>query len=187
MPTLPGREAYARQAIDCFRSQDYPAKELLIVTEKPEKFVDLEDDNICIIKAKEKEAAPKITQALHLMSGHLVMRWDDDDINFSHRIRSSVSEFMHSPAKAMGLKAGFFVTYSPRGFYYCPPLSDDWLHPSGIFWPDAWKERHDLRGVQFAPLQDITIMAVGVHPGNTVGKNGYLKYRMPLEVQLNVQ
>lgn len=182
MPTFAGRETFARNAITFFRLQDYLQKELLVVTPNPGHFADLEDDNIKVIKATAHDEETKITHALNLMSGQVAMRWDDDDISFGHRIGCSVQEFLHNSAKVMGLKHGFIIRYSSKRLFYCPPLSSDWLHPSGIFWPDHWKGNNDFRGVPFAPLENITIMAFGAHSNNTMRKDGWMKYPLPLEV-----
>ena len=182
MPALEGREDFARLSIAHFQRQDYREKELLIVTLNPGNFADLEDENIRVIKASAKDEETRITQGCNLMSGKVAMRWDDDDISFPHRIGASLHEFLHNPAKVMGLTHGFLFRYATRQVYYCPPMSVDWMHPSGIFWPDHWKGRHDFRGVPFAPLQNITVMAIGAHPGNTMRKDGWMKYPIPLEV-----
>lgn len=182
MPALEGREAFARQAVEYFRRQDYREKELLIMTLQPDNFADLEDENIRVIRAEVQSETRKITQAVNLMSGEVVVRWDDDDVSFPHRISASLKEFLHNPAKVMGLVHGFILQYAPRQLFYCPPMSVDWMHPSAIFWPDHWNGRNDFRGVAFAALENITVMAIGAHPGNTARKTGWMRYRSPLEV-----
>lgn len=182
MPTPDGRQAYARRAIKFFQAQNYPNKELLILTYTPCDFVYAINDNIRVIRAEKRTDYERITQGISEATGDVIFRWDDDDISFSHRISATLSEFLKSHAKVMGLTNGFFYEYATKHIYYCPPMSGDYMHPSGVFWPSAWEGRNGCQPEKFMPLQDITIMMIGVHKGNTINKRGWLKHRVPFRV-----
>lgn len=182
MPALEGRHAFGREAVRFFRAQDYPNRELILVTSEPEKFADLEDANIKVVLAREKTDYERVTQGIHEASGDIILRWDDDDISFPHRISATLKEFLHNPAKVMGWVQGFFFEYATRYIYYCPPIQGDYMHPSGIMWRDAWEGRNGCQPKNFAPLEDLTVMMIGVHPGQTINKRGWMKYRTRFEV-----
>lgn len=184
LPPLEGREpAFARRAIYYFQRQTYDLKELVIVTESPEKFADLEDENIKVVKAFDSSDTGKVTQGIEEASGDVIFRWDDDDISFPNRVMESLAEFKTNAASVMGLTSAFFYDYENRSIHYCPLIRNDYFHPSGVMWRNAWEGRNGCQPRKFAPLQNITVMLIGAHPSNTVNKRGWMKHRTFFEVK----
>lgn len=168
---------FARRAIYYFQRQTYDLKELVVMAEKPERFADLEDPNIKVVRASDTTDTGKVTQGINASDGDVIFRWDDDDISLPYRISQSLAEFKVNAASVMGLTSAFFYDYKSQYIYYGPGIRNDYFHPSGVMWRDAWEGRNECQPKKFAPLEDITVMLIGAHEGNTINKRGWMKYK----------
>lgn len=188
LPVLEGRAPeFARRAIYYFQRQTYDLKELVVMAEKPERFADLEDPNIKVVRASDTTDTGKVTQGINASDGDVIFRWDDDDISFPHRIMESLAEFKFKGkgASVMGLTSAFIYDYNDRSIHYCPLIRNDYFHPSGVMWRDAWEGRNKCKPEKFAPLQNVSVMMIGAHDGNTINKRGWMKHRTFFEVKDN--
>jgi len=91
MPTR-GHLVPARFAIDCFRRQSYPAKELVIICRSPDsevkRHVDaLGDPSIRAFDAPDAATVGDLrNEAVARSRGEFVATWDDDDLHHPDRL-----------------------------------------------------------------------------------------------------
>lgn len=81
MPTY-NRRQFIPNAIRCFRSQDYPNKELLIVDDGTHAVSDLvpPDPQVRYLRLPSRQAiGAKRNLACEQSSGFFIAHWDDDD------------------------------------------------------------------------------------------------------------
>lgn len=94
MPTR-NRRAFVPRAVDCFRRQDHPARELVIVDDGDDPIAslvrDLAGDDPAITYHRLPHPlplGPKRNLAVSLARGELIAHWDDDDWSAPHRLRT---------------------------------------------------------------------------------------------------
>ena len=88
------RPALAQRAIQCFRKQTYPNKELVVVDDDPhdelERWVDaLHDPQIQYMKLPDENKALGELRGISLREarGEYISQWDDDDMSHPERLR----------------------------------------------------------------------------------------------------
>lgn len=82
-PTIPGRGAWLERAIECFESQTYSPRELVIV-----------GDDLCL--------GDKRNLACSLARGEIIAHWDDDDWSFPGRLAGQVGRLLLTGASVTG-------------------------------------------------------------------------------------
>ena len=112
MPTCPGREKMARYAVEQFKNQTWPNKELVIVNEGTEWITDGTHNNIREVRVQPGHK----NGALHnigdgIAKGDYIIRWDDDDIHHPDRIRLQVQSVMISggPCSTLGKRIHYIL------------------------------------------------------------------------------
>lgn len=79
MPTR-GRADLVERAIACFRAQDYPDRELIIVHDRDSDLPPgIAGDDVRILRAQENSIGGKRNQAVAAARGAIIAQWDDDD------------------------------------------------------------------------------------------------------------
>lgn len=82
------------EAVQCFRDQDYPNKELLILNDTPgqELVLDKPDPQVHIINFPQRFQCLgyKFQYGIAAAKGSLFCMWDDDDLNLPHRLTWSM-------------------------------------------------------------------------------------------------
>jgi glycosyltransferase involved in cell wall biosynthesis len=133
--------AVARRAIDCFASQDYQPRELVIVADGYDHY-----DAIARY-ADERCQAPVVTTAVprHSLSlgslrntaialarGELICQWDDDDFAHPHRLTAQIRHLQAHGADACFLTDQLHFVSRTRSLYWC-----NWSRPEvlGLRWP----------------------------------------------------
>ncbi len=91
LPTynLPERLELVAEAVESFFRQDYPHKELIIVSDQEIAF---SHPDVKILVGKWATLGEKLNAAIAISSGELICRFDDDDISMPNRISSQVRD-----------------------------------------------------------------------------------------------
>lgn len=98
MPTR-NRRQWVPMAIQCFKAQDYPNRELVVVDDGPEPVADLVqrsgDARIRYIRIHgHNSVGAKLNVAVRMASGPILARWDDDDYHAFWRLTYQVANLM---------------------------------------------------------------------------------------------
>jgi hypothetical protein len=190
------RPKLAKGAVECFRAQTYPAKELLIWDTSDE--VDSYQSRIDRVAQVFADKAPRTIGALRneanaynavWHSSEILIHWDDDDWSHPDRIAGQVALLEESGADVVGYNEMLFWR-ADRG--------QAWLysntHPKGYalgtslcYWRKTWERHHfanDTQGVEERWLREKKVvsetamyldgeplMIARIHSGNT--SSGY--------------
>jgi len=106
MPTA-NRAAFIPGALDCFLSQDYPDRELIILDDGEQvvpRGLIPDDERIRYFRTAPKETTGnKRNACCELSRGEVICHWDDDDWSASDRISRQVETLQsHPEAKVTG-------------------------------------------------------------------------------------
>lgn len=89
MVTKAGREQMAARAIEAWRAQSYPLRELIVVADNPDAFNGL-PANVKVVQATRATLGGIRQQSVAAARGDLVTIWDDDDEYDPDRIATQV-------------------------------------------------------------------------------------------------
>jgi glycosyltransferase involved in cell wall biosynthesis len=108
LPTY-DRRGFVQRAVEYFRRQDYPARELVIVDDGTDPVDDLTGDragtSIRYVRLADRQTiGAKRNIGCAAATGSLVLHWDDDDWMPSDRISRQVSAFLAAPVDVSGLR-----------------------------------------------------------------------------------
>lgn len=123
MPTR-NRAAFALQAIELFRRQDYPNRELLIVDDGDD---DLEsrlpdDQRIRYVRAPRGESiGAKRNRACASARGAFIAQWDDDDWYGASRLSAQLAPMLAGRADISGLVTPLFFDLPAWRFWSVSP------------------------------------------------------------------
>jgi glycosyltransferase involved in cell wall biosynthesis len=190
MPTKNRRE-FAARAIDYFRRQDYPNRELVIVDDGDDRIADLarDDERIRYVPLDRRlTLGAKRNLACEHARGSLIVHWDDDDWHASHRLDYQVRTMRETGADVCGTDRLLF--YDPggdRGLEYVYPRgARRWLAGGTLCYRREWWRTHRFDNVQvgedgafvaatrtarLVTLRDPTFYVATIHPGNTSPKH----------------
>ena len=130
--TANGRIEYFKKSVQCFLSQTYPNKELLIINEGPREYQEeiseyiSQFDNADIrteFLNGEYTLGALRNISIGLADGDLFCQWDDDDFNAPQRLATQYSFMFHNPDVQ--------VCYLSDQLHY-------YFHNNEIYWED-WK------------------------------------------------
>jgi glycosyltransferase involved in cell wall biosynthesis len=127
MPTM-DRRVFVPRAIEYFRRQDYPAKELVILDDGRDPVTDLvpgDDPAIAYRRLDHRVVlGAKRNLACEMARGTIIAHWDDDDWQAPHRLSTQVSRLVAGGHDLCGSRALRF---------YDPATSRAWLYrwPTG--------------------------------------------------------
>ena len=90
-----------KKAIECFNSQTYPNKELILVTDERNIYLDtlesLAGGNIKLVKAPRGSVIGKLRNlSVDNANGDYIATWDDDDISFEDRLTEQYKAIIQS-------------------------------------------------------------------------------------------
>lgn len=134
LPTA-NRRQFLPGAIECFRRQDYPRRELIIVDDGADGIADLVpeegtgDAPIRYVRLNSRHTiGAKRNLACSEAQGEIVLHWDDDDWAAPWRIRYQAQQLLEASAAICGLV---------RLYYYEPSTARAWeyKYPGG---PKPW-------------------------------------------------
>jgi hypothetical protein len=189
MPTA-NRRRFVPQAIEYFRRQDYPRKELLILDDGHDSIQDLVPPAADIHYHRipgRRTLGSKRNQACQLAHGELLLHWDDDDWMAPDRIRRQTEALLHADADLCGLRKLLFfdVQRGTPWLYEYPARQRTWLAGGTLlyrrsFWqsnpfPDVqvgedtrfvWSQRR----VRVAELDALDLYLALIHSTNTSPK-----------------
>lgn len=186
MPTR-NRRLYVPRAIAAFLSQDYAARELVIVDDGEDAIADLvpRDPRIRYLRlAKTASIGAKRNQACGLARGTVIVHWDDDDWHAHWRLSYQVGELLRRGAKVCGAdRLWFYDEQSHEAFQYVfTGQSGTWL-AGGTFCyrRDLWEcnsfadvcNGEDTRFIRAVSRSVLAVLArsdfyvASIHPGNT--------------------
>jgi len=182
------RRHMIRAALEAYRSQDWPNKELIVIDDGSPDVRDLcakIPDCVYIYVAGPNKIGVKRNLACEAASGEVVCHWDDDDWSASNRISDQVSRLLESGKAVSGYHSMLFWD-GQRGFRYkgAPDYS---LGTALCYRKDFWRKhsfikedgRHfeDNAFVQAArneqqivSVDAETRMVARIHPKNTAPK-----------------
>jgi glycosyltransferase involved in cell wall biosynthesis len=114
-----GDLAPARFAIECYRSQTYTNRELIIVCDRPESplssfLEELADPSIKFCPAARMVLGDLRNASVGAASGALLCQWDDDDLFHPRRLEYQVATLLQSGAAAHFLER-WLVWWPARG------------------------------------------------------------------------
>lgn len=119
MPTY-NRRAFVPQALEYFRRQDYPNRELIIVDDGNDRVGeltrDLADVQYFHLPGRKSIGAKRNLACAHAR-GEIIAHWDDDDWYSSDRLRYQVMPIIAGNADMTGLENAF-VLQLPTGEFW---------------------------------------------------------------------
>ncbi|HEV2914380.1 MAG TPA: glycosyltransferase [Pyrinomonadaceae bacterium] len=121
MPTY-NRRPFLSQAIEYFKRQDYPRRELIIVDDGTDAIGKLipRDPSIRYIHLPDKRSiGAKRNRACEAARGQLIILWDDDDWYADDRISYQVAPLVAGSADVTALGNGLFYYLPTRQFWAC--------------------------------------------------------------------
>lgn len=144
LPTK-GRREYAQQAVDCFRKQTYPQRELVILDDDSDPSFeanrfDPQRDGILYFRHSEGlTIAEKRNRCVEAASGDILMHWDSDDWSAADRMADQVARLEISGKDVTGYHSMLFWDTDQRRavFYRGRPLFA--IGTSLTFTYDWWK------------------------------------------------
>jgi len=144
MPTY-NRRAWIRRSIDCFLSQDYSERELVIVDDGSDAVGDLvpADPRIRYHRLDRKlSIGAKRNLACELAAGSLIAHWDDDDWYPSWRLSRQVAALASSPSDLCGTnQLYFFDDAGQRAFLYTCHDRRPWVAGSSfVYKKSLWQQ-----------------------------------------------
>ena len=119
MPTY-NRRPFIQLALECFRAQTYPRKELVVVDDGSDPVADLLEG---VAEVKYRRLARRLTigakrnLACQEAQGDIIAHWDDDDWYAPMRLEFQVAPLLAGTADLTGL-ASRFVLEMPRGQFW---------------------------------------------------------------------
>jgi glycosyltransferase involved in cell wall biosynthesis len=113
MVTQRKRIGLARRAIECFRQQDYPAKELVVVS----------DDDVSELGVPFHQVPTGLVLgdlrnlAIGRAHGQFLAQWDDDDIHHPERLSKQIKALTSNPAADGCALQRWTVAWPARNLY----------------------------------------------------------------------
>ncbi|MDB4916773.1 MAG: glycosyl transferase family 2 [Gemmatimonadetes bacterium] len=119
MPTL-NRLPFVKLALECFRRQLYPAKELIIVddgTEGLEELVAGHSQVRYVRTSRRLTIGTKRNIACQAAAGEFIVHWDDDDWYGPRRLQLQVEPLLRGDADITGMQNEFVLELESRRFW----------------------------------------------------------------------
>ncbi len=185
MPTA-NRRAFVAQAINLFRAQDYPKKELLI-------FEDGDECNADIALGVKYHSTPgrlstgeKRNWACQIAQGEIICLWDDDDYYGPERLSRQMQPLLSDKADITGLTLDVVVNVSDWTAWRCTPTLSTEVFKSGIvngtlmfrksLWGSAVTYPHKTIGEDTDFLHALLAQRARLTPVENGGDFVYIRY-----------
>jgi predicted O-methyltransferase YrrM len=151
MPTF-DRRNFVPHAIDYFKRQDYPKKELIIVDDGADGVADLvpSDDRIQYVRLLQRlTVGAKRNLACERSTGSLIAHWDDDDWHSPQRLSCQVDHLLNSKAAICGQKnLLFFDVRDGKAWQFSYPDGQrPWLSGNSLLYTRAFWAAHRFREI----------------------------------------
>jgi glycosyltransferase involved in cell wall biosynthesis len=151
MPTH-DRRAFVVRAIDCFRQQDYPNLELIVVDDGTAPIEDLivDDSRIRYLRLERKlTVGAKRNYACERARGDVIVHWDDDDWYPPRRVRVQVCAMLEKRADISGTsRLYYYDTTSGRAFRYQYEGQPRWVAGNTLAYRRDFWRRHPFQDLQ---------------------------------------
>jgi glycosyltransferase involved in cell wall biosynthesis len=152
MPTA-DRRRFVPQAIRCFRAQDYPDKELVILDDGADSVADLvpDDPQVRYVRLATKLGlGAKRNECVRVSRGHLIMHWDDDDWMAPYRISYQVDALLREGGELCGLRDMLFHDRetSRTWLYNYPAHQRLWLAGGSLLYTRDFWQRAPFPNIQ---------------------------------------
>jgi len=192
MPTK-DRAPFAAQAVEYFRCQDYPNRELVIVYDEQRDLpANLDGDKR--IRLLQVTAGSSIgykrNQACRIAKGEIIIHWDDDDWMAPGWIRCQSEHLLREKADITGLTKPYFCSPQQEKAwqYIYPDNQKTWVLGGSLCYTRAFWERNPFQELnigedsgfvwsqnpkKIAPHHHIELYVALVHDKNTSPKFTY--------------
>ena len=149
-----GRLRLLKQAIDCYLSQTWSRRELLIVVGGSERYQAavadhlalLEHDEIRLVRAEPGLVLGQMrNQSLEEARGEFVCQWDDDDLYHPERLRLQYEALARAGADACYLTELLQFFADERALYWLDWSRFSLFGPAAQMLPGSLLARHDGR------------------------------------------
>lgn len=144
MPTA-GREQFVPKAVEYFRRQDYPRKELVVVDDGdvPVRNLLYGSGRVVYIRLHQRKqvVGVKRNHACDAANGDIIVHWDDDDWYAPDWISRQVKTLIDEQADICGLDKVFFYdpTLSNCWQYVYPENEQKWVYGATLaYWKKFW-------------------------------------------------
>jgi len=129
MPTR-DRRAFVPAAIDYFRRQDYPNRELVIVDDGRDAVSDLipPDPQFRYLRTALASVGEKRNAAVRAARGTYIAHWDDDDWYSAGRLSAQVQMLRSGSCDVSALSMRHVLCMPGMQFWRCEPAYHAWLH-----------------------------------------------------------
>ncbi len=125
--TQEGRLRLFERSLRCYLAQDYPSRQLVVVTAAGRRYRDRLAQHLKQVGATQVTlvAAPRLTLGslrgigVSRACGPLVCQWDDDDLNHPHRLTAQVAVMRRLGARASFLHDHLHFFQWNRKLYWC--------------------------------------------------------------------
>lgn len=139
MPTM-GRQQWAREAVEMFQAQTYPAKELVVVDDAMDPSFAVPPGGTLYRRGPRETIGAKRNIACGMATGPIIMHWDSDDRYSADRMEHQVRLLIESGTDMVGYHVvpwfesdGQMRTGEYRGLSAWP------LGVSFCYWRDSWE------------------------------------------------
>lgn len=188
LPTR-GRRELAAQALDCFLSQTYRDKQLVILDDAndPSFDVALWGDGIIYTRHKSRSIAEKRNLCCELAHGEVIAHLDSDDFSAPERISDQVNALESSGKSVTGYRC--VPMYDEiTGLWYAHDISEKRAYGTSLAYLKPWWKEHPFpvnERAEDAQFCDVAtdakqsyfytdsreLMAARIHKGNTAEKS----------------
>jgi glycosyltransferase involved in cell wall biosynthesis len=190
MPTRNRREFIPR-ALDCFRRQDYPNLELVIVDNGSNSIADLvpDDSRIRYFQVPSSLTLGALRNyACERTLGQIIVHWDDDDWYPPHRVRTQVQALVAGNAHISGTSTLYYydVTHRRAFLYQYSCVPKTWVAGNTLAYRRSLWQGHPFPNLQVGEdasfvwncreasvvdLKDPTLCVASIHDTNACHKN----------------
>ena len=160
MPTF-NRRKFVPQAIEYFRRQDYPRRELIILDDGDDPVADLipDDENIHYLRLVGRQTVgAKRNRGAQEAAGALLANWDDDVWIAPWRLRYQAAALLQRQADLVGIAE--MLHYEPasnRAWHSARPTGGrTWMSGATFLYRKSFWERHPYPNSQ--PGSDIAFL-----------------------------
>lgn len=185
MPTRNRRE-YIPAAIQCYLSQTWANKELLICDDGEEFIKDLLPDDVRYFRFEHQTTGAKRNELCSLAKGAFIAHFDDDDYSHPARLKEQYKLLISNQAGLVGYRTMFFIDeeYKKAYLYEGPPRYA--LGTSLFYRKDTWRGHKfpdqlvgedgvflkSVGGAVSVPANDRLVARI--HDGNTSAKRPWV-------------
>jgi glycosyltransferase involved in cell wall biosynthesis len=177
---MEGRKEFLARAVECFQSQTYPNRELLIVADSIEDVRLVRGVTVLSTSQKLNIGQKRNLGCEAALNTDLIAVWDDDDYSAPGRLAQQVEELRLTSKAVTGYRSMKFTdgfawwqfSY-PRGLVLGPSLLFTWEWWTKNRFPEVQVGEEGIfcrtaaAAGQLAECPDLGLMYATIHEGNT--------------------